>query len=132
METNLYNLQKIIPSYWPELFFTETLGEILTKTSLERKGILYLKLKKLDLKVAEKYVLNEVTRYFLEENKKLEISLEEGQEGLFYVLRPIIKKELEPRLLKLVAGIGGNVIFNEEELYIIWRVEDESSFSSTS
>ncbi len=132
LETNLYNLQKIIPSYWPELFFTETLGEILTKTALERKGILYLKLKKLDLKVAEKYVLNEVTRNFLEENKKLEISLEEGQEGLFYVLRPIIKKELEPRLLKLVAGIGGNVIFNEEELYIIWRVEDESSFSSTS
>lgn len=132
LETNLSNLQKIIPSYWPELFFRETLGEILTKTALEKKAVLHLKLKKLDLKVGEKYVLNEVTRYFLEENKKLEISLEEGQAGLFYVLRPIIKEELEPRLLKLVAGIGGTIIFDEEELYIIWRVEDESSLSSTS
>ncbi len=132
LETNLNNLQKTIPYYWPEQFFQETLSEILTKTALEKKAILHLKLKKMDLKVAEKYVLNEITSSFLEGNKRLEITLEEGQEGLFYVLRPITKKELEPRLVKLVSGIGGNIIFNEDEIYIIWRADNESSLSSTS
>lgn len=129
LEDELKKLQKLVPNYWPKPFFTESLSDILNKTALNKKAILSLRLEKIGLKVGEKFVLNEITDYFLQENKEYDITLENGEDGLFYVIRPITEKVLDRRLERLIAGIGGTIIFTEDELYLIWRKEENANLT---
>ncbi|MDD2431022.1 MAG: hypothetical protein PHD88_00665 [Firmicutes bacterium] len=124
LKAQMVKLRKVLPQTWCQTFFTDSLSAILNRTALDKKVVLHLRLKKMDLTVAEKFVLNEMTKGLLEDNKEYEISLEDGEDGLFYVIRPIDKKQLDERIEKLIAGIDGTVIFGDGNAYLIWRKEN--------
>ncbi len=117
LEEQLNLLRRIIPQHWPQSFFTKQLSEILAET---------------ELTAGEKFVISEMTKALLEENSEAEVTLEEGEDGLFYTLRPVKRQEADARLYKLVTSIGGSLLFGEEEVFLIWRTEqDEHVVNST-
>ncbi|HHY19784.1 MAG TPA: hypothetical protein GX522_07790 [Firmicutes bacterium] len=133
LDNQLNKLREMAPEYWPEPFFRESLSEILNKTASEKNALVHLRLKKVELGVGEKYVLNEITKSFLQKDKEYEVSLGNGEDGLFYVIRPIEKKDINERLKQLISFIQGTFIFGEDEFYFIWRQENyESNLNSPS
>jgi hypothetical protein len=132
LEEQLNLLRRIIPKHWPQSFFTKQLSEILAETALEKRALLKLRLNRIELTAGEKFVISEMTKALLEENSETEVSLEEGEDGLFYTLRPVKRQEADSRLYKLVKSIGGSLLFGEEEAFLIWRTEqDEHVVNST-
>ncbi len=132
LEEQLNLLRRIIPQHWPQSFFTKQLSEILAETALEKRALLKLRLNRIELTAGEKFVISEMTKALLEENSEAEVTLEEGEDGLFYTLRPVKRQEADARLYKLVTSIGGSLLFGEEEVFLIWRTEqDEHVVNST-
>ncbi len=104
----------------------------MAETALEKRALLKLRLNRIELTAGEKFVISEMTKALLEENSETEVSLEEGEDGLFYTLRPVKRQEADSRLYKLVKSIGGSLLFGEEEAFLIWRTEqDEHVVNST-